>query len=85
MRRNDISIEDQEKMQGIYNSDKEFTYEGIAKLYQNKYHGITGSMVGTLIRERNRNGEQYVGMQEKVKNPVEFVDKRVNTQRQRRG
>lgn len=42
-------------------------------------------MVGTLIRERNRNGEQYVGMQEKVKNPLEFVDKRVNTQRQRRG
>lgn len=85
MRKRDISIEDQERMQGIYNSDKEFTYGGIAKLYQDKYPGITGSMVGTLIRERNRNGEQYVGMQEKVKNPLEFVDKRVNTQRQRRG
>lgn len=85
MRRSDISIEDQEKMQGIYNSDKKFTYGGIAKLYQDKYPGITDSMVGTLIRERNRDGEQYVGMKEIVKNPLEFIDKRVNTQRQRRG
>ena len=85
MKRSDISIEDQEKMQGIYNSDKELTYKGIAKLYQDKYPRITDSMVGTIIRERNRNGEQYVGMQDKVKNPLEFVDKRVNTQRQRKG
>lgn len=85
MKRSDISIEDQEKMQGIYNSDKKLTYKGIAKLYQDKYPRITDSMVGTIIRERNRSGEQYVGMQDKVKNPLKFVDTRVNTQRQRRG
>lgn len=85
MKRNDISIEDQEKMQGIYNSDKKLTYNGIAELYRKKYPEITDSMVGILIRERNRNDEPYVGMQDKVKNPLEFVDKRVNTQRQRKG
>lgn len=85
MKRSSISIEDQEKMQGIYNSDKKLTYDGIAELYRKKYPKITGSMVGTLIRERNKNNEPYVGMQDKVKNPLEFVDKRVNTQRQRKG
>ena len=84
MRRSDISTEDQERMQGIYNNDKDVTYNGIAELYRKKYPEITGSMVGTLIRKRNRNGEPYVGMQDKVKNPLEFVDKRVNTQRQRK-
>lgn len=85
MRRSDISTEDQEIMQGIYNNSKDVTYSGIAELYRKKYPEITDSMVGTIIRERNRNGEQYVGMQDKVKNPLVFVDKRVNTQRQRKG
>ena len=40
-KRSSISIEDQEKMQGIYNSDKKFTYDGIAELYQKKYPKIT--------------------------------------------
>lgn len=39
----------------------------------------------TLIWGRNQSGEQYIGMQDKVKNPLEFVDMRVNIQRQRRG
>lgn len=85
MKKSDISIEDQEIMQGLYNNDKKMTYNGIAELFRNKYPEITGSMVGSLIRERNRSGEKYVGMQDKVKNPLEFVDMHVNTQRQRKG
>lgn len=84
-RRSDISSEDQEIMQGLYNNDKKLTYGGIAELYRSKYPEITESIVGKTIRDRNKRGEQYAGMQNKVKNPLEFADMRINTQRQRRG
>ena len=84
MRISDISIEDQEKMQGIYNSDKAFNYKGITELFKVKYPDITESIVSRLVRERNRHGEPYVGMRDKVTNPLEVIDTRINTQRQRR-
>ena len=84
MRRKDINEEDQKTMQGLYNSEKKFTYKSISELYKTKYPGISENIVGTLVRERNKSGQPYYGIRDEIRSPINFMEEKINTQKIRR-
>lgn len=60
----EISNKDKLIMHSMYKSNKNFTYEDIAKAYERQYPGLQSSMVGRIVRERENKLEAYVPIEE---------------------